>query len=145
MSVSGDITGAGGISTVALQFTATLLGLIGTALIIVQAAVWVPHSHASIAALILFACVPLIAAGAFAVMPRHSQESTALRYPLRAAFVWITLALPVLLTALALVLIGLSGSFANFFGVALLVAANAGRNLRDLVHAMRLRSGGVRA
>ena len=61
------------------------------------------------------------------------------------AFVWITLALPVLLTALALVLIGLSGSFANFFGVALLVAANAGRNLRDLWRALRLRAGGERA
>lgn len=145
MMVSENITGAGGISTVALQSAATLLGFIGTALIIVQAVVWVPHSHASIAALILFACVPLIAAGAFAVMPRHSQESTALRYPLRAPFVWITLALPVALTALALVLIGLSGSFANFFGVALLVAANTGRNLRDLLHALRLHSGGARA
>lgn len=131
-------TGAGGISTVTLQLSATLLGLAGTALVIMQAILWVPHSHASIAALILTACVPLIAAVAFQIMPRRAEESRVLHYPLGAPFVWITLALPVLLAVLALALIGTSGSFANYFGLALLVAANAGRNLRDLVRAVRL-------
>lgn len=139
-----DKTGAGGISALALQLAATLLGLIGTALVIVQASVWVPHSHASIAALIVTACVPLLAAGAFAVVPRRAEESNALRYPLTAPFVWLTLALPVALTVLALILVGVSGSFAHYFGLALLVAANAGRNLRDLVRAWQRRTESTR-
>ncbi|MGH8278770.1 MAG: hypothetical protein ACRETQ_04280 [Gammaproteobacteria bacterium] len=144
MSIPADKTKAG-ISTVTLQLAATVLGLIGTALVIVQAGVWVAHSGASIAALIATACVPLIAAGAFAVVPRRADESTALHYPLSALFVWITLLLPVALTALALILVGVSGSFAHYFGLALLVAANAGRNLRDLVRAIRLHALSTRA
>lgn len=129
------------ISSVNLQLAATLLGLAGTALVISQATLWVPHSHASIAALILTGCAPLIAAPVFAAVPRHAPESTASGYPLSAPLVWITLGLPVLLTALAMTLIGTSGSFADYFGLALLVAVNAGRNLRDVVRALWVRAG----
>lgn len=129
------------ISAVKLQLAAALLGLAGTALVIAQAVVWVPHSHASIAALILTGCAPLIAALVFAAVPRRASASTAAGYPLSAPLVWITLGLPVLLTVLAMTLIGTSGSFADYFGLALLVAVNAGRNLRDLLHALWMRAG----
>lgn len=131
------------ISAVHLQFVATLLGLAGTVLVIVQAAVWVKHSHASIAALILTGCAPLIAALVFAAVPRRTPEGDAAKYySPGSAMLWITLGLPVLLTALAMILIGTSGSFANYFGLALLVAVNAGRNLRDLVCALWVRAAG---
>ena len=126
-----------------LQFAATLLGLGGTALVIVQAAVWVKHSHASVAALVLTACTPLIAALVFAAVPRRAPESDPLEYYSTAApMVWITLILPVLLTALAMILIGVTGSFADYFGLALLVAVNAGRNLRDGLRVLWMRHAG---
>lgn len=126
-----------------LHFAATLLGFVGTALVIVQAAVWVEHSHASIAALLLTACTPLISALVFAAVPRNAPESAVLRYyPLSAPMAWITLILPVMLTVLAMVLVGVSGSFADYFGLALLVAVNAGRNLRDWLRVLWLRHTG---
>lgn len=133
-----------GISAVIVQLAATLLGFAGTALVIVQAAVWVKHSHASVAALALTACTPLIAALVFAAVPRRAPEGDSVRrYSPRAFMLWITLGLPVVLTALAMVLIGISGSFADYFGLALLVAANAGRNLRDWLRARRLEKAGA--
>ena len=126
-----------------LQFAATLLGLAGTALVIVQAAVWVKHSHAGVAALVLTACTPLISALVFAAVPRRAPQSDPLRYYSAAApMVWITLVLPVLLTALAMILIGVTGSFADYFGLALLVAVNAGRNLRDWLRVLWMRHAG---
>lgn len=131
------------VSAVQLQLAATLLGLAGTALVIVQAEVWVKHSHASIAALVLTACTPLIAALVFAAVPRRAPESDAVRnYSPRAAMLWLTLLLPIALTALAMILVGTSGSFADYFGLALLVAVNAGRNLRDWLRAVWLRKAG---
>ena len=129
-----------GIPVTAVQLAATLLGFAGTALVIVQAAVWVKQSHASVAALALTACTPLIAALVFAAVPSRTPESggNVRHYSPRAFMLWITLSLPVALTALALVLIGISGSFADYFGLALLVAVNAGRNLRDWLHALWL-------
>ena len=131
------------VSAVQLQLAAAVLGLAGTALVIVQAAVWVKHSHASIAALILTACTPLIAALVFVAVPRHAPENDAVRYySPRTAMLWITLLLPVALTALAMILVGTSGSFADYFGLALLVAVNAGRTLRDWWRALWLRKAG---
>ncbi|MGA9852494.1 MAG: hypothetical protein WBR15_06125 [Gammaproteobacteria bacterium] len=132
------------ISAVALQLLAALLGLIGTALVIAQGLFWMPAGHANQATLILTAFVPLIAAIVFAVAPRHAPEDDAQNYPLRAPMVWINLALPVLLAILAVVLIGTSGSFDNFMGFAMLLAANAGRNLRDFVRVLLLRAAGSR-
>ena len=126
-----------------LQFAATLLGLAGTTLVIMQAAVWLKHSHAGAAALVLTACTPLIAALVFAAVPRRTPEKDPLRYyPVAAPMVWITLVLPVLLTALAMILIGVTGSFADYFGLALLVAVNAGRNLRDWLRILWMRLSG---
>lgn len=131
------------ISSASLHLTATLLGFAGTALVIVQAVVWIKHSHVSNAALVLTACTPLIAALVLAMVPRRVPEGDVRRYySVMAAMVWITLLLPVLLTVLAMVLIGVSGSFADYFGLALLVAFNAGRNLRDWLRVMCLQHVG---
>ncbi|MGH8397899.1 MAG: hypothetical protein ACRETA_06610 [Gammaproteobacteria bacterium] len=123
-----------------LQLIATLLGLVGTTLVIIQALFWIPIGHANIAALILTAFVPLIAAIVFAIVPRRAAEEDARDYHLRAPMAWINLALPVLFTSLAMMLIGINGSFDNFVGFALLLAANTGRNLRDFVRVLLLRA-----
>lgn len=143
MMAAAAHTESRGFSTAAVQLAATLLGFAGTALVIVQAGVWVKHSHASIAALALTACTPLIAALVFAAVPRRASESDNVRhYSPHAFMLWITLGLPVVLTALAMALIGISGSFADYFGLALLVAANTGRNLRDWLRARWLKKAG---
>lgn len=134
-------SGPAHISTLALQLASTLLGLAGTALVIVQAMFWIPRSHANVAVLILIACVPLIAAVAFTVVPRHAPESDALQYAWSAPMVWISLALPVALSILTLSLIGANGDFNSVAGLAVLLAANAGRNLRDMVRVILLHVG----
>ncbi len=132
------------VSAVTLQLVATLLGLMGTALVIVQALFWIPSRHANLAVLILMAFVPLIAAVVFALVPRRVEEDNAQGYSVRAPMVWITLGLPVLLTILVMALIGAGGNFDNFAGLALLLAANSGRNLRDWVRALLLRAADTR-
>ncbi|MGH8283310.1 MAG: hypothetical protein ACRESE_05635 [Gammaproteobacteria bacterium] len=131
------------ISAVTLQLVASLLGLIGTALVIAQAMFWI-SGRTNVAVLILTAFVPLIAAIVFAVVPRRATEANSRDYPLRAPMAWVNLALPILLTLLAMILTGISGSFENFVGFALLLAANAGRNLRDFVRILLLRAPGSR-
>ncbi len=132
------------VSAVTLQLVATLLGLMGTALVIVQALFWIPSRHANLAVLILMAFVPLIAAVVFALVPRRVEEDNAQGYSVRAPMVWITLGLPVLLTILVMALIGAGGNFDNFAGLALLLEANSGRNLRDWVRALLLRAADTR-
>ncbi len=132
------------VSAVTLQLVATLLGLMGTALVIVQALFWIPSRHANLAVLILTAFVPLIAAVVFALVPRRVEEDNAQGYSARAPMVWITLGLPVLLTILVMALVGIGGNFDKFAGLALLLAANSGRNLRDWVRALLLRAADTR-
>ncbi len=126
------------ISEISLQLVATLLGLAGTALVIMQAWFWMPSGQANRAVLIFTACVPVIAASFFALAPRRVEQHTAQNYRLLAPMVWIAIGLPSLLTILVMVLTGMSGSFNDFAGLALLLAANAGRNLRDFVRSLRL-------
>jgi hypothetical protein len=132
------------ISESSLQLVATLLGLAGTALVIVQAWFWIPASHANRAALILTASVPAIAAIFFALVPRRVEQHTVQSRALSAPMAWITVGLPLLLTILLMVLIGMSGNFNNFAGIALLLAVNAGRNLSDLVRSLSLRNSEVK-
>ena len=128
------------ISEIRLQLVATLLGLAGTALVIVQVLFWIPSGQANLAVLIFTAFVPVVAAIFFALVPRRVEQRAAQSYALLAPMVWITVGLPLLLTILVMVLIGMSGNFNNFAGLALLLAANAGRNLRDFVRSLLLRS-----
>ncbi|MGA9855182.1 MAG: hypothetical protein WBR29_07920 [Gammaproteobacteria bacterium] len=128
------------ISETSLQLAATLLGLVGTALVLVQALVWLPSGHANLTVLIFTAFVPMIAAIFFALAPRRAEQPIAQSYALQAPRVLITVGLPLLLSMLVIVLIGMSGNFNNFAGLVLLLAANTGRNLRDFVHSLRLHS-----
>jgi hypothetical protein len=124
------------ISTVVLQLVASLLGLTGTALAILQALFWIPTGRANPSVLILIAFVPLIAAVVFALVPRRFAQDDARVYQLLSPMVCITLGLPLLLTVLVLLLIGINGNFDNFTGFVLLLAANTGRNLRDLARSL---------
>lgn len=119
------------VSTVHL--IALLLGLAGTALSLLQGRYGLPQT-ANSKVLILIACVPPIAAIAFALGPRHTHADPSPFRPLRSWMVWGNLLFPPLLTILTLVLAAASGRFENFAGFTLLLAANAGRNLRELVH-----------
>lgn len=117
-----------------------LLGLAGTMLVLVQALFWIPKGHANHAVLILTACVPLIAAAVFALRPHRFEEEPVLTHHLLAPMTLITLGLPVLFTILAMMLIGIGGNFDNFAGLAMLLAANTGRNLHAWVRSLLLRS-----
>ncbi len=128
------------ISAVSLQLTATLLGLVGTALVILQALFWIPKGRANLAVLIFTACVPVIAALFFALAPRRVEHQTVQSHAWHAPMVCVTLGLPLLLTILVMLLIGASGSFNNFSGLAMLLAANAGRNLREYVGSLMRRT-----
>ncbi|HET7395152.1 MAG TPA: hypothetical protein VFK12_01795 [Gammaproteobacteria bacterium] len=130
------VTQATQIRIVTVQLVALSLGLVGTALTLLQGRYWLAQA-ADNRVLILTACVPLIAAIAFAIAPRHAAEDDSKFRPLRAWTVWGNLLAPVGLTALTLIAVAASGSFQDFAGFAMLLAANAGRNLRDLIHHLR--------
>jgi len=121
-----------------VHLIALLLGLAGTALTLVQARYWLAlQTHGKL--LWLIACVPFIAAVFFAIGPRHTVEDGSPLKPLRSAMVLGNFLAPIGLTVLTVLLVGISGHFDHFAGFAILVAANAGRNLRDLL--VHLRDG----
>jgi hypothetical protein len=124
------------IRIVTVHLVAVCLGLAGTALALLQGRYWLAQA-ADLRVLALTACVPLIAAVAFAIAPRHAAEDDSRFRPLRSWTVWGNLLVPVLLTMLTLILVAASGHFENFAGFAILLAANAGRNLRDFIHHLR--------
>jgi hypothetical protein len=130
------VTQATQIRIVTVQLVAFSLGLVGTALTLLQGRYWLAQA-ADNWVLILTACVPLLAAIAFAIAPRHAAEDDSKFRPLRSWTVWGNLLAPVGLTALTLIAVAASGSFQDFAGFAMLLAANAGRNLRDLIHHLR--------
>lgn len=130
------VTQATQIRIVTVQLVAFSLGLVGTALTLLQGRYWLAQA-ADNRVLILTACVPLLAAIAFAIAPRHAAEDDSKFRPLRSWTVWGNLLAPVGLTALTLIAVAASGSFQDFAGFAMLLAANAGRNLRDLIHHLR--------
>lgn len=131
------------ISAVTLQLLATLMGLVGTACVIAQALLWIARAQVNLGVLVLTGCVPLVAAVIFA-FPRRIAEDRSQSYRLQSPMVWINLALPLVLAALTMVLIGTSDSFDRFSGFALLLALNAGRNLRDFVRSLLLRTTDAR-
>jgi hypothetical protein len=130
------VTQATQIRIVTVQLAAFSLGLVGTALTLLQGRYWLAQA-ADNRVLILTACVPLIAAIAFAIAPRHAAEDDSKFRPLRSWTVWGNLLAPVGLAALTLIAVAAIGRFQDFAGFAMLLAANAGRNLRDLIHHLR--------
>jgi hypothetical protein len=124
------------IRIVTVHIVAMAFGLIGTALTLLQGRYWSAQATDP-RVLILTACVPLIAAVVFAIAPRHVAENDAMFRPLHSWAVWGNLLAPVGLTVLTMILVAASGRFQDFAGFAMLLAANAGRNLRDLIHHLR--------
>ncbi|MDE2346661.1 MAG: hypothetical protein KGL13_09355 [Gammaproteobacteria bacterium] len=121
------------ISAVRLELLAAVLGIMGTALVILQARWWLPRVHANPAILLLLAFVPLLAAVFIALAPRRMELEPAHAYPARSAAVWLNLGVPVVLTIVVMAVTGISGNFDNFAGFALVLAVNAGRNLRNWI------------
>jgi hypothetical protein len=74
------------------------------------------------------AVVP-IACLVFLLMPRRVQFLPEPSVPRRSLMVYASLALPVAASLLTLLLVAVAGSFDAFAGFALLIAADAGRNL----------------
>lgn len=114
-----------------LHLLAALLGLAGTAAVILQARYWIPPGQATGGVLWLTAWAPLIGFAVFWVVPQRARPEETARYPLVAPLAWVNLALPAVLSLFALLLVGVSGSYDSFAGFGLLVAVNAGRNLRE--------------
>ena len=123
--------GAPSLSTWRLHGYAALLDIAGLALLFLQALYWIQPQQASHAILGLVAATPFIALVVFALVPRRAGLGPDAEMERRTLLVYGNLGFPVAFSLLTLLLVGLSGSFDSFAGFALLVAADAGRNLRE--------------
>ena len=112
-----------------LHALAALLDLAGLALLILLALLWLPAEQADRRALLLTLATVPIAFVVFAVMPRRVALQPEAYVERRSLFTYVTLGFPPVFTLLTLLLMGLSRSFDSFAGFALLLAADAGRNL----------------
>ncbi|HEV2111495.1 MAG TPA: hypothetical protein VGT99_09090 [Gammaproteobacteria bacterium] len=117
------------ISTLRLHTLAALLDLAGLALLLLQGLFLVPAAGADRRTLLLTAAVVPLALVVFAVMPRRAQFLAETEVPRRSLMAYASLGVPVLVTLLTLVLVAVNHSFDAFAGFALLLAADAGRNL----------------
>jgi len=122
-------TVARSISTLRLHALAALLDLAGLALLLLQALVLVPVAEADRRVLLLVVAVVPVSCLVFAVMPRRVQFLAETELPSRSLMVYASFGVPVGVTLLTLGLVAASGSFDSFAGFALLLAADAGRNL----------------
>ena len=116
-------------STAKLHALSAALDLVGLALVCVEALFWVPAEAADRRVLLLTVAVVPIACLVFAVMPRRSGFLPEREVPRRSLLVFASLSVPVLVTLLTLLLVGVNRSFDGFAGFALLLAADGGRNL----------------
>lgn len=114
---------------VRLHAAAAALDLAGLALVALQACFWVPAEAADRRVLLLTAAVVPVALVVFAVMPRRSGFLPEQEVPRRSLLVFASLGVPVFVTLVTLLLVGVNQSFDSFAGFALLLAADAGRNL----------------
>jgi len=122
-------TPAGTLSSTRLHAFAASLDLVGLLLLALQAIYWVPTAEADRRILLLTGAVVPLALLVFAVMPRRAQFLAETKVPRRSIMAYASLGLPVFVTPLTLVLVAVNGSFDSFAGFALLLAADAGRNL----------------
>jgi hypothetical protein len=120
---------AGALPSIRLHAFAAALDLAGLLLLALQALYWVPAAEADRRILLLTGAVVPLALLVFAVMPRRAQFLAETEVPRRSFMVYASLGLPVCVTLLTLVLVAVNGSFDSFAGFALLLAADAGRNL----------------
>lgn len=112
-----------------LHALAAALDFLGLALVLLQARFLVPAAQADRRILVLTACVVPIALVVFLLVPRRVSFQAETTVPRRSLMVVATLAVPVIVTLLTLLAVGLSGSFDSFAGFALVLAADTGRNL----------------
>ncbi len=112
-----------------LHGIAALLDLGGLALVLLQAWLLVPSSEADHRVLVLTLCVVPIACVVFFLVPRRAGLKAETHAERRSLMVYATLGVPVLVTLLTLLLVAVSHSFDSFAGFAMLLAADAGRNL----------------
>lgn len=112
-----------------LHLMAAALDFAGLVLVLAQAYWLVPPGQADRRALVLTLCVVPVAWVVFLMVPRRAglQRDTAV--PRRSLMVYATLASPLVVTLLMLLLVAVSKSYDSFAGFGLLLAADAGRNL----------------
>lgn len=122
---------AGGktLSIARLHALAATLDLVGLALLLLQASLWVPAAEADRRVLWLTAAVVPLSLMVFAVMPRHGQFLPETHVPRRSLLVYTSFAVPAAVTLLTFTLVAANDSFDSFAGFALLLAADGGRNL----------------
>lgn len=112
-----------------LHATAAALDLLGLALVLALAFFCIPAEQANRRALLLTLATVPIAFVVFAVMPRRVAMQPEAFVERRSLLVRLTLSFPVAFTIITLLAMGLSNSFDGFAGFALVLAADAGRNL----------------
>lgn len=128
-------------STVKLHALAAALDLAGLALVCLEALFWVPAGAADRRVLLLAVVVVPVALVVFAAMPRRSGFLPEREVARRSLMVYASLGVPLLVTLLTLLLVGVNRSFDSFAGFALLLAADGGRNLWE---SLSLHFGGRR-
>jgi NADH:ubiquinone oxidoreductase subunit 2 (subunit N) len=112
-----------------LHGMATTLDLVGLALVLLQAWFLVPPAEADHWVLLMSLCVVPIAMVVFFLVPRRAGLQAETHTERRSLLVYATLGVPVLVSLLTLLLVWAAHSFDSFAGFALLIAADAGRNL----------------
>lgn len=117
------------ITTLRLHTLAALLDLAGLALLLLQGRFLVPAAEADRRILLLTAGVVPLSFLVFAVMTRRVQFLAETEVPRRSLVVYASFGVPVLVTLVTLALVAVNRSFDAFAGFALLLAADAGRNL----------------
>ena len=105
------------------------LDLTALVLVLAEALLWVPVAQADRRVLVLVLCVVPIALVVFLLVPRRAGLLRETEVPRRSLMVYVTLGAPLLVGLLTLLLVGVNRSFDGFAGLALLLAADAGRNL----------------
>lgn len=124
--------------TAKLHALAAALDLAGLTLVSLEALFWVPAEAADRRVLLLTVAVVPIALVVFAMMPRRSGFLPERDVARRSLMVYASLGVPLLVTLLTLLLVGMSRSYDSFAGFALLLAADGGRNLWE---SLRLQFG----
>lgn len=112
-----------------LHASAAVLDLAALALLCAETLLFIPAAHADRRVLILVLCVVPVAFVVFLLVPRRAGLFRETEVPRRSVMVYATLGAPLVVGLLTLLLMGVSRSFDDFAGFALVLAADAGRNL----------------
>src|SRR5579872_666275 len=108
----------GQIAALHLYVLALLLDAAGLAALLLQARYGLSGPPANRGVLLLTLCAPFISLLVLAVVPGRVTLKPEIQFPRRSLVVWVNLGLPVGLTLLTLLLVGVSGSFDSFAGFA---------------------------